>query len=84
MAGHAAGLLPDRGMPAGYPAGKGRLRRGRLGIAYVIRMHGEDLLSRGSGGGQPSRQTPRRGSRPYRPPPRQVSSSIPCTMAFRQ
>ena len=47
MAGHAAGLLLDRGMPGGYPARKGRLSRGRLGIAYVIGIHGEDLLPRG-------------------------------------
>ena len=86
LAGHAAGLLPDRGMPAGYPARSDWQVRAEagLGIADVIGMHCEDLLPRGSGGGQPSRQNSAARAACYRPPPRQVSSSIPCIMAFRQ
>jgi hypothetical protein len=78
-------------MPAGYLAGSGLLRVGpfrvgpfKAGLRYVLGMHVGLCSLADRGGGQPTRQDSAAREPAYRPPPRQISSSIPCIMAFRQ
>ncbi len=81
-----AGYLAGPGLPGVGPFSVGLLSVGllRVGLRYVLGMHLGLCSLADRGGGQPTRQDSAAREPAYRPPPRQISSSIPCTMAFRQ